>query len=237
MSDTEGKYKVLIVDDNKIARILLMQLLKQVPSIIVDGECDNALEAATILNRNEIDILFLDIEMPGMNGIELLRSLSLKPLTILTSANKGYGPEAYELNVVDYLVKPLHMPRMMMAVKRALELLNRRDVYLKEIHNDFIFIKENKIIRKIATEDIYILESKGDYVKIFMADKSYVVHSTLKMFEGKLSPAKFLRAHRSFILAVDKIDYIEENVVYLNNMAVPISESFRTQFIKNLNFL
>jgi DNA-binding LytR/AlgR family response regulator len=237
MSHTEGKYRSLIVDDNAMARILLRQILEQVPYISITGECDNAVDALSQLNRADTDILFLDIEMPGMSGIELLKSLPVRPLTILTSASKGYGSEAFELNVVDYLVKPLLLPRTMMAINKAVELLRRQDVYLNEIQTEHIFIKENKIIRKLLIDDIYLFESKGDYVKIYVADKYHVVHATLKLFEDRMPSAKFMRVHRSFIVAIDKIEYIEENILYINNNPVPLSESYRSPFLKKLNLL
>ncbi len=237
MNTIENKYRVLIVDDNTMARLLLRQLLEQVPSITISGECDNAVEAVSIINKAEIDILFLDIEMPGMSGIDLLKSLPVRPLTILSSANKGYGAEAYELNVVDYLVKPLLLPRTLMAINRAIELLKQKDVYLNEVEAEHIFIKENKIIRKLLIDDIYLLESKGDYVKIYVADKYHIVHATLKLFEDRLPSSKFMRVHRSYIISMDKIDYIEENILYLNNTPVPLSESYRSTFLKKLNLL
>lgn len=231
------KYNVLIVDDNSMARILLTQLLEQIPSVSVLSESDNAVDAITILSKGETDIMFLDIEMPGMSGIELLQSLKIRPLTIFMSANKGYGSEAFELNVVDYLVKPLLLPRTMMAINRATELLNQKEVYLNEVEAEYLFIKENKIIWKLLIDDIYLLESKGDYVKIYVADKYFVIHATLKLLEDRLSAAKFVRVHRSFIVAIDRIDYIEENILYLNNTPVPLSESYRSQFLKKLNLL
>jgi DNA-binding LytR/AlgR family response regulator len=237
MGTEERKFKVLVVDDNAMARVLLTQLLEQVPSIKIAGECENAAEATTFLNKDEIDILFLDIEMPGMSGIDLLKSLPIRPLTILTSANKGYGAEAYELNVVDYLVKPLHLPRTLMAINRATELLKQKDVYLNQVEADHIFIKENKIIRKVQIDDIYLLESKGDYVKIHVVEKYHIVHATLKLFEDRLPTSKFMRVHRSYIVALDKVDYIEDNILYLNNTPVPLSESYRSIFLKNLNML
>jgi DNA-binding LytR/AlgR family response regulator len=237
MSSNDRKFKALIVDDNAMARVMLSQLLEQVPSIYVSGECENAVEAIDILGKDEIDILFLDIEMPGMTGIDLLKSLPLRPLTILTSANKGYGAEAYELNVVDYLVKPLHLSRTIMAINRATELLKQKDVFLNQVEADHIFIKENKIIRKVLIDDIYLLESKGDYVKIHLVEKYHIVHATLKLFEDRLPASKFMRVHRSYIVSLDKVDYIEDNILYLNNTPVPLSESYRSIFLKNLNML
>lgn len=237
MVTTYGKYRSLIVDDNAMSRMFVRQLLEQIPFIFITGECDNAVDALDELHKGETDILFLDIEMPGMSGIEMLRTLSIRPLTILTSANKGYGTEAYELNVVDYLVKPLQLPRTIMAINRATELLKQKDAYLNEIHPEYLFIKENKIIRKILIEDIYMLESRGDYVKIYVTEKYHVVHATLKLFEDRLPSSRFMRVHRSYMVAIDKIDYIEENVLYLNTIPVPLSDSYRSLFLKKLNLL
>jgi DNA-binding LytR/AlgR family response regulator len=232
-----GKFRSLIVDDNSMARLLLKQLLEQIPSIVVTGEYDNAVDAMAMLSKAETDILFLDIEMPGLSGIDMLKSLPARPLTILTSAHKGYGSEAFELNVVDYLVKPLLLSRTLMAINRAAELLKQKDAYLNEVQADHIFIKENKIIRKLLIDDIYLFESKGDYVKIYVTDKYHVIHATLKLFEDRMPASKFIRVHRSFIVAIDKIDYIEENILYINNNPVPLSESYRGPFLKRLNLL
>jgi DNA-binding LytR/AlgR family response regulator len=230
-------YKALIVDDNKVARVLLTQLVEQIPSVTIAGECGSAAEAAKFLNEHEIDFMFLDIEMPGMSGLELLQSLTKRPLTILTSANKGYALEAFDLNVVDYLVKPVNLPRLMMGVNRVIELLKQQDVEFNNIEQEQVFIKENKVIRKLSVSDIYFLESKGDYVKIHLGDKYHIIHATLKTMEDRLPAAKFIRVHRSYIVAKEKIDYIEDNVLYLNGTPIPVSESYRAELFKTLNLL
>jgi len=232
-----GKFRSIIVDDNAMSRIILRQLLDQVPVVQVTGEFENAVDALDILNEGQTDILFLDIEMPGMSGLDLLRTLPVRPLTILTSANKGYGSEAFELNVVDYLVKPLQLTRTVMAINRAAELLRQKDAIINDVHPEYLFIKENKVIRKLPIDDIYLLESRGDYVKIHVAEKYHVVHATLKLFEDRLPASRFMRVHRSYIVAIDKIDYIEESILYLNNNPVPLSESYRGMFLKHLNLL
>jgi len=230
-------YRCLVVDDNKIASLLLQQLLEQIPDMKIVGICDNAIDAGIFLTNNKIDLLFLDIEMPGMTGIELLKSLSERPLTILTSANTGYAIEAFELNVVDYIVKPVQLPRLLTAVRRAMELIQQENVFINNIEQDYIFIKDGKAIRKILFSDIYFIEAKGDYVKLHFHDKYYVIHATLKILEEKLSPKKFIRIHRSFIVAVEKIDYIEDNVVFLNTIPVPLSEFYKSRLLNQLNFL
>lgn len=230
-------YNCLVVDDNKIASLLLVQLLEQLPEMKIAAVCDSAIEASAYLSHNKVDLLFLDIEMPGMSGIELLKSLAVRPMTILTSANQGYAIEAFELNVVDYIVKPVLLPRLLTAVRRAIELVQQEDVLINDVEQDYIFIKDGKTIRKILFTDIYFLEAKGDYVKIHFADKYYVIHATLKVLEEKLSAKKFIRIHRSYIVAVDKIDYIEDNVVYLNTTAVPLSDFYKSRLLGHLNFL
>ena len=230
-------YQCLVVDDNKIASLLLVQLLEQIPEMKIAGTCENAVETSVFLSHNKVDLLFLDIEMPGMTGIELLKSLPERPLTILTSANKGYAIEAFELNVVDYIVKPVLLPRLLTAVRRAIELVQQEGVHINNVEQDHIFIKEGKTIRKILFNDIYFMEAKGDYVKIHFADKYYVIHATLKVLEEKLSSRKFIRVHRSYIVAVEKIDYIEDNVLFLNTIPVPLSEFYKSRLLDHLNFL
>ncbi|MBL7729701.1 MAG: response regulator transcription factor [Chitinophagaceae bacterium] len=237
MNNYSERHTAIIVDDNPMARILLRQLLEQIPFITVAAEYDNARDALEALNRSVADLLFLDVEMPGMSGIELLRSLPVKPITILTSGSKGYGPEAYELNVIDYLVKPLYLPRLLMAINKANELLQQKNVYLNGIATEYLFIRENKIIRKLLLDSISLLESMGDYVKIYTSEKTYVVHATLKLLEDRLPVKRFMRVHRSFIVAMDKIDYIEENTLYLKSTPVPLSESYKSAFNRKLNLL
>lgn len=233
----EEKFTCLIVDDNAIARLLLKQLIAQIPSLQIVAECTGAIEANNFFAKQTVDILFLDIEMPEMTGFELLKSIGKSPVTILTSASKGYVEEAYEMNVADYLIKPVSLARLAMAVQRATELVNKKDVLFTSVDEGSVFIKENKVLRKLLIKDIYWLEAKGDYVKICLADKYYIIHSTLKQLEEKLPSSKFIRVHRSYVIATDKIEYIEDNVLYLNNTPIPISDSHKSELIQKLKFL
>ncbi len=237
ISTNSQSYNCLVVDDNKVSALMLVQLLEQIPEMKIAGICNSAMEASAFLSKNKIDLLFLDIEMPGMSGIELLKSLEDKPLTILTSANTGYALEAFELNVVDYIVKPVFLPRLLTAVRRAIELLQQKDIVINDVAQDYIFIKDGKIIRKLLFDDIYFMEAKGDYVKIHFAEKYYIIHATLKTLEEKLSVRKFIRVHRSYIVSIEKIDYIEDNVLYLNTVPVPLSEFYKGKLLSQLNFL
>ncbi len=237
MQHTEKPISCLIVDDNEIARLILKQLLTQIPTLQLIGECSSAIEASNFINITKVDILFLDIEMPEMTGFDLLKALNPAPITILTSSSKAYVEEAYEMNVADYLIKPVNLPRLSMALQRATELLAKKEFVFNKVENEHVFIKENKSLRKLLIDDIYWLEAKGDYVKIQLLNKYHIIHSTLKQLEEKLPKAKFVKIHRSYIVAFEKIEYIEDNLVYANNSALPISESFKADLILKLNFL
>lgn len=229
----------LIVDDNKVARVLLRQLLEKTGTVNIIGECEDAISANYFLQNKNVDILFLDIEMPGMSGLELLKMLPERPLTILTTAKQGYAVEAFELNVVDYLVKPFSLSRVMLAVERAKDLLNNKNVQLSKDNaaSNVLFIKDNKSIKKLDIDDVLYMEAKGDYVRIYTPSNSFVIHGSLKTVEDKFPPGKLLRVHRSFVIALNKIDYIEDRIVYIHDQAIPISESYKDVLLQNLNLL
>lgn len=229
--------KVLIVDDNKVARLMLLEMLKKIEGVDVVGECESAIEARSFLSNNEVDILLLDVEMPGMTGLELLKLLPDKPATILITAKTGYAIEAFELNVIDYIVKPVSIARIMLAIEKAKELLAMKNTQLNEINREQIFIKDNKVIRKVLINEILWLESKGDYVKINTTDAQYIIHSTLKNMEEKLPAAEFVRIHRGYLIPVGKIDYIEDGVAFIAGTPLPVSETYKNELLKRLQLI
>ena len=227
----------MIVDDNQVIRLMLCEMLKKINDVEIVGECESAIEAKSFLSKNEVDILMLDVEMPGMTGLELLKLLPVKPVTILITAKAGYAVEAFELNVIDYLVKPISIARLMLAVQKAKELLAMKNTQLNEINPDQIFIKDNKIIRKVLIKEILWLESKGDYVKINTIDNQYIIHSTLKNMEEKLPAAEFVRIHRGYVIPVSKIDYIEDGVAFIMGTPLPVSETYKNELLKRLQLI
>lgn len=230
-------HKVLIVDDNKVARLMLSEMLRKINTIELAGEFEDALSAIPRLKKNDIDILFLDVEMPGMSGLELLKVLPERPLTILVTAKAGYAAEAFELNVVDYLVKPFSVSRVILAVEKAKELLVVKNSKVKQVENNLIFIRDGKAIRKIMLENILWLESKGDYVKIVTQEGNYIIHATLRNLEEKLSGNDFVRIHRGFIIPVSKIDYIEDGAAFVQGTPLPVSENYRSELLRHLRLL
>jgi DNA-binding LytR/AlgR family response regulator len=230
-------FKTLIVDDNKVGCLMLQEMLKKIDSVEVVGMFNSAMEARNYIKNNSIDILFLDIEMPGMTGIELLGILPEKPLTVLVSAKKEYALEAFELNVVDFLVKPISLSRVMLAVEKSIELLRMKDVRLKHVEKDYFFIRDNKAIRKILLSDILWVEAKGDYVKIITINSSYIIHSTLKNIEDSLPSQFFIRIHRGYLISIDKLEYIEEGAAYIQGTPLPVSETYKNELLKKLRML
>ena len=230
--------KCIIVDDNKMARMALKQLVSQVQNLETVAECSNAMEAYNQLANNQIDLIFLDIEMPEMSGIDLIKKLgSKKPLIIFTTAKTDYAVEAFELNVVDYLVKPITQGRLVQAIEKAQEALDSNKQEVKVEEQGFVFVKDNGMLKRISIEDILFLEAMGDYVKVHTAPKFHVVHATLKSIEEKLPATKFLRVHRSYIVAINKIDFIQEGTISIGKTTIPVADTHKSNLNKRLNLL
>lgn len=229
----------IIVDDNKLARTALKQLIAQVDFLTLKQECENSLDAFNYLQKEEVDLVFLDIEMPGMSGVELTKNLERRPIIIFISAKTKYAVEAFELNVADYIVKPVTLPRFMAAVSRAKELFESRDkkVELNDKQKDYIFIRSNSVLSKVRINDIVYVQALGDYVNIFTADKRHTVHITLRGMEEKLPSDKFYRLHRSYLVSLDHIDGIEEGTAYIGKHPLPIGEQYKKELLRRLNLV
>lgn len=230
--------RCLIVDDNQMARMAMKQLVSQVQMLELVAECSDAMEAYNYLNSGQIDLLFLDIEMPGMTGIELTKKLrNKKPLIIFTTAKPEYAVEAFELNVVDYIIKPVSGARFLQAVEKAKEAFDSNKQEVKIEAREFVFVKDNGVLKKLNVDDILYLEAMGDYVKVHTAQKFHVLHSTLKSIEEKLPLNRFIRIHRSYIVALQKIDFIQDGVISIGKSNIPVAETYRAALNKRLNLL
>ncbi len=228
----------LIVDDNKIARTTMIQLAGQVKDLEIAGECASALEAYNLLQQQKIDILLLDIEMPGMTGIELTRNLGKdSPIIIFTTSKKEYAVEAFELNVADYIMKPVSPARFIQAIDRAREILDSNREEVKTTDDEFLFIRDSNIVRRLALDDILFAEAMGDYVKLHTNGRFYAIHTTLKAVEERLPASKFLRVHRSYIVSLGKIDTIQEGVLVIQGKTIPVADSYRAALNKRMKIL
>ena len=229
----------IIVDDNKLARAAIKQLITQVDFLDLKEECDNPVDAFNYLKKEEVDLIFLDVEMPGMTGIELVKNLEKRPLIILITSKKDYAVEAFELNVADYIIKPVTMSRFMIAVSRAKELFESHDqkVEINSKQKDYIFVRSNSVLTKIQIKEIIYIQAMGDYVNIFTTNKRYTIHITLKGIEEKLPAGKFYRLHRSYLVALDHIDGVEEGTAYVGKHPLPIGEQFKKELLKRIHVI
>jgi len=228
----------LIVDDNPIARATLRQLASGSKDIAIVGECADATEARNLLQEQPIDVLLLDIEMPGMSGIELTRNFGdQRPIIIFTTSKKEYASEAFDLNVADYLVKPITRPRFLQAIDKAREVFQSRTEEVKMDDDEFIFIRDSNIIKRLTLDDILYAEAMGDYVKLHTSQRFYAVHTTLKAVEQRLPSSKFLRVHRSYMVAIDKIDTVQEGVLIVSGKPVPVADAYRAGLNRRMNVL
>ncbi|HWY13342.1 MAG TPA: LytTR family DNA-binding domain-containing protein [Bacteroidia bacterium] len=227
----------IIVDDNLMARNALKLLIDQVDFLNLKKECTGPLEAFNYLETEAVDLVFLDVEMPGMTGIELIKNLKKRPIIILVTSKKDYAVEAFELNVADYLIKPVTLSRFIAAVDRAKEINDSKGgkVEINEKDHDYIFVRSNSALTKIKLEDIIYIQALGDYVKIFTQSKHNLVHSTLKNIEEKLPANRFFRLHRSYLVAISHIDKVEENTAYIGKHSIPIGEQYKKELLNKLN--
>lgn len=223
----------IIVDDDDASRSLLMQIAKQVDYLTVIQTCSNSLEAMNILNKEDVDVIFLDIEMPEMNGMEMLKALDNRPYVILTTSHTEYALDAYELNVIDYLVKPVTLPRLLKALAKVNGPSNLKEQI--STGRDYFFIKKDSALTKLPIKDILWIEALGDYVTIHLKEQKFILHATLKAIEGKLPANKFVRVHRSYIVQIDNIKTVEDTTIFINDTSIPIGAIYKENFIKRLN--
>jgi len=226
----------IIVDDDKMARLALRQLVSQLDFLTLIAECENPIQAINILKKGNIDLVLLDVEMPDMNGLDFLK-IEGHPLIILITSARDYAVEAFEHNVVDYIVKPIKKERFVIAINRALELYKNQGKIIDNTGQEFITIRDKSILTKINIADILFFQALGDYVTIHTTHKKYTIRLMLKTVEEKLSSLKFIRIHRSYIIAIDKVESLEENTITINKNLIPVSDMYRSEFIKKLNLL
>ncbi len=228
----------LIVDDQKIFRTVIKRLIDLDNSLVLVGECDNAIDAHQKIKDLTVDLIFLDIRMPGVNGIELAKILEGKsPLIIFTTSLAEHALEAFDLDVADFLLKPISPARFLKAVDKAKEIFQKKQIAMDGRFSEFTFIRDSNIVRRIKINDILYFEATGDYVKIRLLHEDYCIHSSLKIIEQKLPANIFLRVHRSFIVNLTKIDGAEGKTLIVDRNLIPVSDAYRANLNKYMQFL
>ncbi|WP_020533267.1 LytR/AlgR family response regulator transcription factor [Flexithrix dorotheae] len=228
------KIKCLVVDDELPARMGLADYIKDVSFLKLAGMCENALIANDVLQTQEIDLIFLDINMPKLTGLEFLRSLNSPPLTVFTTAYREFAIESYELKVVDYLVKPIPFPRFLEAVNKAKELLELKTKSAVKKKEDHFFIKEDGNLVKIHFDEITCIEAMQDYVKISLENSRHIALISLKNIENQLPTESFIRVHKSHIVAIDKVDKIEGSLLHIGDKVIPVAKNLKEKVLHTI---
>ncbi len=220
----------LIVDDEELDRMVVEDFVQNTPGLNLLGSFSNALECVDTINTKDIDLLFLDIDMPVINGVDFLKKLEVPPLCIFITSHVDYALDAFELHAVDYILKPLKKERFDAAVERAVELISIRQKALHydlNFENDRLTIKEGNIINKVLINDIIYLEALTNYTKVVTKGKKYITLNNLKNFLEDLPHDKFLRVHRSYAVAKNKINSAKDGEIQLGDYKVPMGKTYR----------
>lgn len=231
--------RCIAVDDEKLVLDLLVDNIRQVPFLQLVARCRNALEAAEVLHREEVDLVFLDIQMPGLNGLQFVQSLKHPPMIVFVTAYKDFAAEGFALDAIDYLVKPVSFERFLKACNKAYEWhrLQQKAGSAGSATPDyfFVYVEYNQV--KVSIPDILYIEGLKDYVKIFLASSSkpVITRMSLKSLEEKLAPSRFARVHKSYIVPADKISAIRRDIICIGNIELPLSENYKPAVEKLLS--
>ena len=222
--------KYIIVDDETASHDNIKDYASHLSYLSHQKSCYNAFEAIEYLNKNTIDLIFLDINMPKLSGLDFIKTLTNPPKIIITTAYKEFALEGYELNIDDYLLKPFNFNRFIKSVSKVYDSLALKSTPIQHAESPAdakIFIKEDKKYHQIKLKDILFIEAYGNYVKIYMGDTMIVSHQTLTSFKHNLPESQFIRVHKSFIISIDKIELIEGNRVHISNHKIPIGKMYK----------
>jgi DNA-binding LytR/AlgR family response regulator len=232
------KYKYLIVDDEPLARKLIASHASKIEGLELAGECGNAIEAANLLRNKSVDLIFLDIQMPEMTGFQFAGTLKNPPAIILTTAFRDYAPEAFDLNVVDYLLKPISFERLLKSVNKFFDKEIGKTNSVTAVTRDeqrFVHIKADRKIHKVSESEIIYIESLDDYVKIHLKEMVLITHENISTLEEKLPYPPFVRIHRSFIINSKWVKTISNDGIELNGKELPFGRTFKKSALSNLS--
>ena len=233
-----SKIKCLIVDDEPVAREILTSFVAKIPNLELVKSCKNAMEAFEVVNQQNIDLFFLDINMPDVSGLTLAKSINKKSKIIFTTAYREYAVDGFDLQAVDYLLKPISFDRFLQAVNKFFEttIVSNSETKNDEVltKSDFIFVRSERKMVKIVFDEILYIESLSDYIKVHLLDKIIVTRETISNIETKLPNKNFLRIHRSFIINLNEADSYTNEFVEVKNNAIPISRSYKENVLKRL---
>jgi DNA-binding LytR/AlgR family response regulator len=222
-----------IIEDEPLAQNILKKYIGDHPALELVAVCNNAEDAQKVLPGQNIKLLFLDINLPKLSGINFIKTLPNRPLIIFTTAYPEYAVEGFELDAIDYLLKPFSFERFLKAANKAVQQLTEKEMS-GQATPSFIFLKADRKVHKINLDDILHIEAAGDYIKVVTGDGQYIVNDTLKNLQEELPPLQFIRVHKSYIISRKKIKFFEGNYVKVGNADIPIGNSYREEISTRL---
>ncbi|WP_223648331.1 LytR/AlgR family response regulator transcription factor [Hymenobacter psoromatis] len=236
--------RCLVIDDDPLSVQIVRNCIANTPFLEASGACGSAIEAAEILRTQAFDVLFLDVEMPLMSGLDLLRTLPEPPQVVLITGSQSYAVQAFEFAVADYLLKPLSYSRFLQAAQKVLENINAQRAAASDDPGappagspDFTFVKvDNKLVR-VDFADVYYVEALGDYVHLVTARGKLIVYSTMRAIEEKFPAQRFVRVHRSFIINIDFVQALEDNSLLIKDKYIPVGQTYLRGLLVRLNKL
>ena len=237
--------RCLVVDDDPMSVQIVRNCIANTPFLEASGACGSAIEAAEVLRNQTFDVLFLDVEMPLMSGLDLLRTLPDPPQVVLITSSQSYAVQAFEFAVADYLLKPLSYPRFLQAAQKVLDAIiaqrtaadHDADALPAGTNPEFTFVKvDNKLVR-VDFADIYYVEALGDYVHLVTTRSKLIVYSTMRAIEEKFPPQRFVRVHRSFIINIDYVQALEDNSLLIKEKYIPVGQTYMRSLLQRLNKL
>ncbi|MDO3643132.1 LytTR family DNA-binding domain-containing protein [Mucilaginibacter sp. L3T2-6] len=227
--------RCIIVDDEPLARELLVGYIDQLPNITCVAVCTGAVQAFSVLHEQHVDLMFLDIQMPGITGLNFLKSVRNAPKVIFTTAYMEHAVEAFELEAVDYLLKPITFERFIKAVQKVLPKKEEPQEAPPRVNeNDYVFLKVDKRLVKINHRNIVYAEGLGDYIKVYTADQTYITYLTMTKLETLLPANSFVRIHRSYIINLSHVQYLEGNFVRINDVDLPVGLTYKDGLAQKL---
>lgn len=230
-----NRYKCIIIEDEPLAQNILKKYIADHPSLELVAICPDALEAQSILTQQNIHLIFLDINLPKLSGINFIKTLIHPPLVIFTTAYPEFAVEGFELNAIDYLLKPFSFERFIKAVNKVIEKLNASLQNNIAARNPFIFLKADKKNHKIDLESIQYIEAIGDYMKVVTDSVQLIINETMKKMQEELPAHLFIRVHKSFIISRNRIKYIEGNYVQIEDKSIPIGATYKNEVLASID--
>jgi len=231
-----ARMRCIIVDDDELSRSILKDLVNDTDELDLIKSCEDPVEAFKLIKDEHIDLVFLDIEMPKMDGMEMLRNLNPLPQIIFVTAHTEYAVESYEYDVTDFIQKPISAARFLKAIDKAINRFEEKRANITE-KDKTIFIKTDSKLVQINTEDILYVEALGNYMRLYTSGGKYTILSTMKDIAAKLSSEDFVRVHRSFIVRLDKIETIEDQFIIIQGKQISIGKAYKDELNKRLNLL